>query len=158
MKTNTQEQMKKLGKSFNEPKVDEKLYRLVQEVYYGRTEKALALIESDPDQINRQDPYSGLTPLNIAVFRQNEKVVQALIDHPVTNIHLKDNFGRTAYDMLDYNANQQVFLAVFNAFKPEDDEEWERIFQEDGYPTDYDEELAPEFRKERPKDDEPSGP
>jgi len=139
MKTNTQEQMSDAKKNFNQPRVDKKLYRLVMAVYHDRTEEALELIENEPEQINRQDPYSGLTPLNIAVFRQNQYIVRALIDHPITDIHLKDNFGRTAYNMLDYNANPKIFFKVFNAFKPEDEEEWKRIYEEDG---DFDEFYA----------------
>ncbi len=85
---------------------------LLEAVYYNRTEQALAIIEADPAQINLQDPFAGLSPLHVAVFRQNLQIVVALTRHPITDIGLADRFGRKAIDMCLYTLNDDIFQAV----------------------------------------------
>ena len=86
---------------------------LLQAVYFDQTQTALSIIESDPAQINQQDPFAGLTPLHVAIFRQNTEVVRQIARHPVTNIGLKDRFGRSAADMCVYTKNEAITAAVF---------------------------------------------
>lgn len=59
--------------------LDLKRYQLLLAVYYDRFEQAQAILETDPDQLNLQDPYGGLTALHIAIFRQNPTMVQLLL-------------------------------------------------------------------------------
>lgn len=104
---------------------------LLATVYRDQTETALQLIASDPDQINEQDPYTGLTSLHIAIFRQNRDVVERLVHHRQTDLKRRDNFGRSIVDMLDYTADQMIFDWVIEAFYPEqvrslDDESYEQ--------------------------------
>ncbi|MBB4305117.1 hypothetical protein GGD81_004185 [Rhodobium orientis] len=86
---------------------------LISAVYYDRTTQASDIIESDPDQINLQDPFAGLTALHIAIFRQNATIVERIAKHPVTRIELEDKFGRRAIDMCVYTQNEAIFRAVF---------------------------------------------
>ncbi len=86
---------------------------LFVEVFYNRTEPALAIIENDPQQINVQEPFSQLTTLHLAVFRQNLRVVEAITRHPVTDITVQDGFGRLAIDMCIYTSNDEIIEAVF---------------------------------------------
>ncbi len=131
MKTNLQEKMARTLGYFDDSGIDRKLYRLIIAAYNDDTDKALALIEEDPDQINRQDPHSGLTALHIAIFRQNEELVTVLAQHPKTDARLKDAFGRRPVDMLDYTQNQEIFEVVMDATYPESMQELEAIRRED---------------------------
>lgn len=85
---------------------------LFQAVFFDRTKSALDIIDTDPDQINAQEPFAGLTSLHLAIFRQNLSVVQKLCGHPVTAIHLQDRFGRRPIDMSIYTRNGEIFSAV----------------------------------------------
>ncbi|MEM8541605.1 MAG: ankyrin repeat domain-containing protein, partial [Pseudomonadota bacterium] len=109
---------RKLG-YFEDSGTDKKKYALILAAYYDRTETAKKLIQSDPDQINRQDPHSGLTALHIAVFRQNIELVEILTKHPRTDLSLKDVFGRRIVDMLEYTTNQELFTLVIDATYPD---------------------------------------
>lgn len=91
-----------------------KRYSLIMAAYYEREETAEKLIKNDPDQINLQDPYGGLTALHVAIFRQNSRIVELLIMCPEIDVTIKDNFGRTIVDMLDYNSDQRVFDLVID--------------------------------------------
>lgn len=93
--------------------------RLLAAVYRDETETARRLIISDPDQINEQDPYSGLTSLHIAIFRQNRDIVDRLIHHRQTDLKRKDNFDRSIVDMLDYTSDQTILDWVIEAYYPE---------------------------------------
>jgi ankyrin repeat protein len=84
-------------------------YPLIRAVYIDRVDEARAILKADPKQINSLDPFAGLTPLHIAIFRQSEEMVGLLSAHPQCNFSLKDNFGRTASDMLIYTKNQAIF-------------------------------------------------
>lgn len=86
--------------------------QLIQAVFFDRTKSALEIIKTDPDQINEQDPFAGLTPLHIAIFRQNVAVVEALANHPVTNTDAADRFGRKPIDMCIYTSLDEIFAAV----------------------------------------------
>lgn len=131
MKTNLQEKMARTLGYFDDSGIDRKLYRLIIAAYNDETDKALALIEEDPDQINRQDPHSGLTALNIAIFRQNAELVTALAQYPKSDTKLKDTFGRRPVDMLDYTQNQEIFEAIMDATYPESMQELKEISRED---------------------------
>ena len=81
-------------------------------MYFDRTERAKAIIEADPGQVNQQDPFTGLTPLHVAIFRQNVEVVRALVAHPRTDINLRDGFNRRPIDMCVYTRDEEMFLIV----------------------------------------------
>lgn len=85
---------------------------LFQAIFFERTDPALKIIETDPEQINLQEPFAALTSLHLAIFRQNVLVVQAICRHPITSIHLEDRFGRKPIDMCLYTRNDQIFSAV----------------------------------------------
>lgn len=110
---------RKLG-YFEDSGTDRKKFALLLAAYHNRTETALKLIETDPDQINRQDPHSGLTALHIAIFRQNRVLVERLAGHPKTDVHLKDAFDRKAVDMLDYTADQVIFETMMDVTYPDE--------------------------------------
>lgn len=99
---------------------DLKRYQLLLAVYYDRLEQAQAILETDPDQLNLQDPYGGLTALHIAIFRQNPKMVRLLLGRREIDAQLADNFNRRAVDMLDYTVNQEIFEAVIEATYPDE--------------------------------------
>lgn len=86
--------------------------KLIQAVFFDRTKSALEIIKTDPDQINEQDPFAGLTPLHIAIFRQNVAVVDALTLHPITKPSIEDRFGRKPIDMCIYTNIDEIFDAV----------------------------------------------
>lgn len=86
---------------------------LIQAVFYDRTRTASEIIKTDPDQINLQDPFAGLTSLHIAIFRQNLAIVEQITAHPVTKIDVKDRFDRRAIDMCIYTASNDIFQLVF---------------------------------------------
>ncbi len=100
---------------FEDSGIDRKKYALLIAAYRDDTETAKALIKSDPEQINRQDPHSGLTALHISIFRQNRELVGILAKHPQTKMDVKDNFKRRLVDMLDYTTDQEIFEAVMAA-------------------------------------------
>lgn len=104
---------------FEDSGVDRKAYALILAAYNDNTETAEKIIAADPDQISRQDPYARLTALHIAIFRQNERLVERLTAHPQTDIRLKDGFGRRPADMLDYTTNQRIFEMVIAATYPD---------------------------------------
>ncbi len=86
---------------------------LISAVYYDRTKQASDIIDTDPDQINLQDPFAGLTALHIAIFRQNALIVERIAKHPITRIDIEDKFGRKAIDMCVYTGNEGIFRTVF---------------------------------------------
>ena len=86
---------------------------LFQEVFYDRTERALKIIETDPEQINLVDPFAGLTSLHVAIFRQNVDVVEAIAAHPVADLTIRDKFDRRPSDMCIYTRNDRIYSAVF---------------------------------------------
>lgn len=104
---------------FEDSGTDRKKLTLLLAAYFDKTETAKKLIDADPDQINRQDPHSGLTALHISIFRQNGELVEILARHPHSDLTIKDNFNRRAIDMLDYTTNQQIFECVTAATYPE---------------------------------------
>lgn len=85
---------------------------LIIAVYFDRTQVALDIIRSDPEQINLPEPYAGLTPLHIAVFRQNIALVEAIARHPIAKPGIEDRFGRTAIDLCAYTSNDMIFRAI----------------------------------------------
>ena len=95
------------GKGVNTAKLS-----LIEAVYFDRTDTAANIIRTDPDQINMPEPFAGLTALHIAVFRQNAIIVDLLTTHPVTDIHVKDRFGRSPIDMCIYTNNHAIFTAI----------------------------------------------
>lgn len=104
---------------FEDSGIDRKKYALLIAAYRDDTETAKALIKSDPEQINRQDPHSGLTALHISIFRQNRELVGILAKHPQTKMDVKDNFNRRLVDMLDYTSDQEIFEVVMEASYPD---------------------------------------
>lgn len=92
-----------------------KKYPLLKAVYDDNNDLAEKIIATDPDQIKQQDPFGGLTALHIAIFRQNEFLVDLLARHPMCDLQIKDNFNRRAADMLDYTSNQRIFETVIDA-------------------------------------------
>ena len=104
---------------FEDSGVDYKRYSLIRATYYEDNRRAQNLVETDPQQINRQDPYAGLTPLHIAVFRQNRFLVQVIGNHPETDFHIRDNFNRKAVDMLDYTSDQVIFELIMDKTYPD---------------------------------------
>lgn len=110
--------MNRLG-YFRDSGENRKKYALITAVYYERVEIAKALVLSDPDQINVQDPHSGLTPLHIAIFRQNRELVQLLAPHRQCDPMIRDAFNRRAVDMLDYTSDQFIFETVMDAAYPD---------------------------------------
>jgi hypothetical protein len=93
---------------------------LLEAVYFDRTERAKAIIEADPDQVRQQDPFAGLTPLHVAIFRQNVEVVRALVAHPRADLNLTDGFSRRPIDMCVYTRNEEMFrLVVERTFRAE---------------------------------------
>ena len=87
---------------------------LFRAVYNDETERARQIIETDPEQINFQDPYAGLTPLHVAVFRQNVAIATLIARHPVTDISARDQFGRRPIEMCIYTLNEEIHEAVFS--------------------------------------------
>lgn len=112
--------MKKTIAYFEDRGADSTIYSLLLAVYFDEYERAEAILESDPDQINSQDPYAGLTALHIAIFRQNPKMVRLLFAQPNIRVDILDTFKRRAVDMLDYTANQEIFDMVMDATYPDE--------------------------------------
>lgn len=98
---------------------------LLRAVYMDELEHARDILSADPDQLNRRDPFAGVTPLHIAIFRQNEKMVRLLTQHPQCRVSIKDNFGRTAADMLTYTSDPTIFDIVLRLTSPEVDRSWQ---------------------------------
>ena len=97
-----------------------KKYPLLRAVYFDDTEKATRILVDNPDQLNLPDPFGGLTATHIAVFRENETLVELFTKHPQYRPHIKDNFDRKAVDMLDYTVNQQIFEMIIDATYPDE--------------------------------------
>lgn len=104
-------------------------YSLIRAVYNDRLDQARDILAASPEQINLQEPFAGLTALHIAIFRQNEEIVTLLANHPRCDLTLKDNFQRTAADMLVYTANSTIFGTVMRCAYPKQ----ERIWSNDAY-------------------------
>lgn len=106
-------------------------YSLIRAVYNDRFEQARDILKANPEQINLQEPFAGLTALHIAIFRQNEEMVALLANHPRCDLTLKDNFRRTAADMLVYTAKTAIFDVVMWRTFPEQELTWS-VPQNDG--------------------------
>jgi len=94
-------------------------YSLIRAVYNDRIEQARDILGASPEQINLQEPFAGLTALHIAIFRQNVDIVKLLAEHPRCDLTLKDNFQRSAIDMLIYTANRAIFDTLMRRAYPE---------------------------------------
>ena len=99
-------------------------YSLIRAVYNDRLDQARDILKASPEQINNQEPFAGLTALHIAIFRQNEEMVVLLANHPRCDLTLKDNFQRTAADMLVYTAKQTIFDIVVRYAHPQQERAW----------------------------------
>ena len=105
---------------FEDSGSDLKRYQLLLAVYYDRLDQAQAILKTDPDQLNIQDPYGGLTAIHIAVFRQNPKMVELLLKQRDIDLNITDNFNRRPVDMLDYTVNQSIFEMMMDACYPDE--------------------------------------
>ncbi len=103
---------------FSDSGVDKKKLSLIRAAYFDNYERAKAIVKADPDQINSQDPFAGLTPLHIAIFRQNDPMVTLIATHPTCDFSVKDHFGRVATDMLIYIRDRKIFETVMQAAYP----------------------------------------
>ncbi len=128
--TNKEESQARMLGQFNEEKIDKSKLRLFAAVYYDRTESALELIKTNPEQINEKDPFAGMTAIHIAIYRQNKAIVRALTEHPKLDMQVKDTFDRLPVDMLDYTQNQEIFIMVMDAHNPDSAAELEQIHQQ----------------------------
>lgn len=99
---------------------DPKVYGLLRAAYNDETKKAITIVQTDPQQLNMRDPYAGLTPLHIAIFRSNFEIVGAIVQHPNTDLSVKDNFGRVSTDMLDYVTDQRLFELIMDVCFPDE--------------------------------------
>lgn len=99
-------------------------YSLIRAVYNDRFDQARDILKANPEQINLQEPFAGLTALHIAIFRHNEEIVKLLAEHPRCDIGLKDNFQRTALDMMVYTTNQAIFDTVMQRAYTEQERAW----------------------------------
>lgn len=108
---------------------DLKQYSLLLAAYHDEYDKAAAILKSDSDQLNVQDPYAGLTALHIAIFRQNPKIVNLLLEQDGIDVKIKDGFQRRPVDMLDYTVNQEIFEMVMDATYPDE----MRALEDEGY-------------------------
>ena len=70
---------------FEDDGLNTSTYPLLHAVFHERVEKAERVIAADPNQLNSQDPFAGLTPLHIAIFRENRYFVNLIAKHPVTD-------------------------------------------------------------------------
>lgn len=89
-------------------------YTLLRAIYMDKVAEAEAILKSNPEQINMGDPYASLTPLHVAIFRQNVEAVALLVNHSRCDVWRQDNFGRAPVDMLVYTANREIFDLVTN--------------------------------------------
>lgn len=92
---------------------------LLTEIYADNTRDALSLIEKDPDQIAIPHSGTGLTPLHVAVFRENLTIVKELLKNSRADVFLKDEFGRSALDMLSYTTNETIHQVMLEAAYPD---------------------------------------
>lgn len=122
-------------------------YSLIRAVYMDKIDEARAILKANPDQLNSQEPFAGLTALHIAVFRQNERMVALLSDHPECDITLQDNFQRTAPDMLVYTANHAIFDTVMRRAYHDQERAWINEAFEDGRASGKIVPLRPDDRK-----------
>jgi ankyrin repeat protein len=123
-----------------------KKYPLLSAVYNDRTQTAKKIVATDPDQINSQDPFAGLTALHIAIFRQNEILVDLLAKHPQADLQITDNFNRRAIDMLDYTANQRIFETIVDATYPEET----RSLEDEAYEQGKTDDVIVPFKPKEP--------
>jgi ankyrin repeat protein len=91
---------------------------LIEAVYFDNFDRARAIVGNDPEQLNTQDPFAGLTPLHIAIFRQNADMVDLIASHPRTDMHLRDNFQRRPIDMCIYVSQQAIFDLIVRRTYP----------------------------------------
>lgn len=91
---------------------------LFRAIEAGDTTLAIRLIESGTCDLNERDRSIGLTPLHLAVYQSNLAVVQALVGKPQTNYSVKDNYGRSAVDMLEYCRDREVTRVLLEAAYP----------------------------------------
>jgi len=132
MRIKPKQDVKKRLDYFEDRGLDTKKLKLISAVYFDRSEEAEKIILEDPEQINQQDPYAGLTALHIAIFRQNRKLVNQLANHPQCDLHIEDNFNRKAADMLDYTTDQEIFETVIDATYPDEMQALENEALEEG--------------------------
>jgi len=111
--------MKRKLAYFEDRGSDLKSFSLLVAVYNDQLDAAATILETDPAQINSQDPYAGLTALHIAIFRQNQKMVRLLLEQAGIDVKIKDGFQRRPVDMLDYTLNQDIFDMVMDATYPD---------------------------------------
>ena len=107
-------------------------HALLRAAYMDDLDEARAILAADPEQLNRQAPYAGLTALHIAIFRQNTGMVRLLAGHPGSKVSIEDNFGRTAASMLTYTSNHEIFDIILQAASPEVDRAWRDSVFDDG--------------------------
>ncbi|WP_025031645.1 ankyrin repeat domain-containing protein [Nitratireductor aquibiodomus] len=100
-------------------------YSLLRAIYMDNIELAATILEADPRQLNRGDPYAGLTPLHIAIFRQSEDAVSLLLGFPDCDLWQADSFGRTPVDMLAYSASAAIFELVMRRAYPDQERAWD---------------------------------
>ncbi len=120
MRIKPKQDVKKRLDYFEDQGPDTKKLKLISAAYFDRSEEAEKIIREDPEQINKQDPYVGLTALHIAIFRQNQKLVGLIATHPQCDVHINDNFNRKAADMLDYTTDQVIFETIIDATYPDE--------------------------------------
>jgi hypothetical protein len=94
-------------------------YDLIGHIYYGRTKDAQATIVADPDQVAMPEAVTLLTPLHVAIFREDDEVIAQLLQHPKVDLHAQDKFGRTPLDMLHYSHDEDIHLLVLEAYYPD---------------------------------------
>lgn len=100
-------------------------YTLLRAIYMDKVKEAEVILKASPEQINKGDPYASLTPLHVAIFRQNVEAVALLVNHPRCDVWQKDNFGRAAVDMLVYTANREIFEMVMRRAYHNQDNSWQ---------------------------------
>lgn len=98
---------------------------LFRAVYMDDAEEAARILGANPGQLNSQDPFAALTPLHVAILRQNERNVRLLTGHAQCDPFIEDNFGRRAVDMLAYTTNGAIFEMVMTRAYPGDGAWWE---------------------------------
>lgn len=88
------------------------LLALVKFGWEDAVKKALSKPNVDP---NVQDLRSGVTPLILAVQRDNKEIVEELLKLPNINIKIKDKKGKTA---LDYAKDKPEIKKLIKDYKP----------------------------------------
>jgi len=104
---------------FEDSEDNKNTHRLIRAVFNELVQESKIIIDESPEQLNTQDPFAGLTPLHIAIFKQNISLIRMIANHQTTNFKLKDNFGRIAADMLEYTADQEIFELVMDRTYPD---------------------------------------